>query len=269
MKTLLFELPHRGRIKAFGDDRKRLLHAMTTNHVQQLEPGQGCYAFFLSAQGRIQSDVTILAQPDHLLLDLEPAQAGPIYAHLDKYIIADDVTLENATETQTTLALEGPRAKEILEQIGAPIPEADYASLPWADRLIVKTTYTGAPESYHIYLSPLDAPILKETLEDAGATPASEDEVDTQRILNGKPLYGKDILDTNLTAETGLPHALHFSKGCYLGQEIVERVRSRGHVNKVLQRIEFENEPPAGATITSQTQDPKTNKTVALAYLRP
>ena len=147
-------------------------------------------------------------------------------------------------------------------------PEARYASAAWAGRLVVNTTYTGAAESYHIYLSPLDAPILRETLEDAGAIPARDEQVETERILNGKPRYGVDITDTNLTAETGLTHALHFSKGCYLGQEIVERVRSRGHVNKVLTRIEFEGEAPAG-TITSQTTDPATNKTVALAYVRP
>jgi aminomethyltransferase len=267
MSTFLFELPGRGRIKAFGEDRKRLLHAMTTNHVQQLEPGQGCYAFFLSAQGRILSDVTILAQADHLLLDLEPAQRTPIFQHLDKYIIADDVTLEDASDQQTTLALEGAEAKEILESIGAPVPANDYDSVVWAGRVIVKTSYTGVA-GYHIYLSPLDAPIVKETLEDAGAKPAGEDDVEAIRILNGKPRYGVDITDANLPAETQQTHALHFSKGCYLGQEIVERVRSRGHVNKVLTRIEFEGEAPAG-TITSQTTDPATNKTVALAYIRP
>lgn len=267
MSTILFELPHRGRIKAAGEDRKRLLHAMTTNHVQQLEPGQGCYAFFLSAQGRIQSDVTILARPDHLLLDVEPAQREPIFKHLDKYIIADDVTLEDVTEQETTLAVEGPRAKEILESIGAEVPEAEYGSVEWAGRLVVKTNYTGA-EGYHIYLSPLDAPILRETLEDAGAKPATGEEVEHRRIKNGRPRYGVDITDSNLPQETQLKHALHFSKGCYLGQEIVERVRSRGHVNKVLQRIEFVGDPPAG-TITSQTADPETGKTIALAYIRP
>jgi len=266
-KTLLFELPGRGRIKALGEDRKRLLHAMTTNHVQQLEPGQGCYAFFLSAQGRIQSDVTILARPDYLLLDVEPAQREKIFAHLDKFIIADDVTLEDDSDQQTTLAVEGPGAQEILAAIGAPTPSAAYENAEWAGRLVVNTSYTGAG-GFHIYLSPLDAPVLLETLEDAGARPATGAEIDALRILNGRPLYGVDITDTNLPQETQLTHALHFSKGCYLGQEIVERVRSRGHVNKVLTRIEFEGEPPAG-TITSQTLDPETNKTVALAYVRP
>jgi len=267
MSTMLFELPQRGRIKASGEDRKRLLHAMCTNHVQQLEPGQGCYAFFLSAQGRIQSDVTILCREDHLLLDLEPAQRAPIFQHLDKYIIADDVTLEDVSDQQTTLAVEGPEAAAILTAIGAELPANDYSSVEWAGRLVVKTTYTGAP-GYHIYLSPLDAPILRETLEDAGARPATEDEVERARICNGKPRYGVDIVETTLPQETQLAHALHFSKGCYLGQEIVERIRSRGHVNKVLKRIEFEGDAPEG-TITSRTVDPATGRTVALAYVRP
>lgn len=261
----LFELSGRGRIKVLGEDRKRLLHAMTTNHVQKLEPGQGCYAFFLSAQGRILSDVTILAQPDHLLLDVEPSQAKAIFDHLDKYIIADDVTLEDVTEQQTTLALEGPAAKDILEAIGAPVPVNDYDSVEWAGRLIVRTSYTGA-SGYHIYLSPLDAPILRETLQDARATEASADEIETARILNARPLYGVDITDKNLPQETQLTHALHFTKGCYLGQEIVERVRSRGHVNKVLKRVEL---PLADGTVTSSAYDPRNDKTIALAYVRP
>jgi len=261
----LFELPGRGRIKAFGEDRKRLLHAMTTNHVQQLEPGQGCYAFFLSAQGRILSDVTILAQADHLLLDVEPAQAEAIFAHLDKYIIADDVTLEDVTGQLTTLALEGPAAGDILESIGAPVPVNDFDSVEWAGRLVVRTSYTGAP-GYHIYLSPMDAPILRETLQDARATEASADEIETARILNARPLYGVDITDKNLPQETQLTHALHFSKGCYLGQEIVERVRSRGHVNKVLKRVDM---PLAEGTVTSSTVDPRNGNTVGLAYVRP
>jgi tRNA-modifying protein YgfZ len=265
----LFELPGRGRIKATGDDRKRLLHAMTTNHVQELEPGHGCYAFFLSAQGRIQSDVTILAQEDHLLLDVEPAQREKVFAHLDKFIIADDVTLEDVSDSQTTLALEGPHAARILEAIGAPVPERDYDSASWAGRLVVRTSFSGAP-GFHIYLSPLDAPVVKESLLDAGAREVDSDSVEVARILNGRPLYGVDITDTTLPQETRLAHALHFNKGCYLGQEIVERIRSRGHVNKVLGRIELDGEPTAETgTVTSRTVDPRTGRTVVLAYHRP
>jgi aminomethyltransferase len=265
----LFELSGRGRIKAAGEDRKRLLHAMTTNHVQELAPGHGCYAFFLSAQGRIQSDVTILAQEDSLLLDVEPAQREKVFAHLDKFIIADDVTLEDVSDSQTTLALEGPHAARILEAIGAPIPERDYDSAPWAGRLVVRTSYSGAP-GFHIYLSPLDAPVVKESLLDAGAREVDADTVETARILNGRPLYGVDIVDTTLPQETRLSHALHFNKGCYLGQEIVERIRSRGHVNKLLERVEIDGEPtPETGTVTSRTVDPRTGRTVVLTYRRP
>lgn len=275
----LFELPSRGRIRALGEDRKRLLHAMTTNHVQQLEPGQGCYAFFLNAQGRILSDVTVLALADHLLLDVEPTRAAFVFEHLDRYIIADDVTLENVTDSQTTLALEGPAASEILESIGAPVPANDYDHADWAGRLIVRTSYSGAP-GFHIYINTLDAPIVRETLLDARAQEVSPDVVETARLLHGRPLYGVDIVETTLTAETGLTHAMHFSKGCYIGQEIVERVRSRGHVNKQLARLQIESaEPPApgdkvmagekeAGTITSAAYDPRNNVYTALAIVR-
>ena len=89
----LLDLSARGRIRVTGEDRARLLHAMTTNHVQQLKPGEGLYAFFLNAQGRIQADVYILCFEDHLLLDLEPEARHKILEHLDRFIIADDATL--------------------------------------------------------------------------------------------------------------------------------------------------------------------------------
>ncbi len=126
----------------------------------------------------------------------------------------------------------------------------------------MRTSYTGAA-GYHVYLSPLDAPILRETLQDARATEASADDIETARILNARPLYGVDITDKNLPQETQLTHALHFSKGCYLGQEIVERVRSRGHVNKVLKRVEL----PVEGTVTSSAYDPRNDKTVTLVQV--
>src|SRR5213593_366720 len=83
------DLSARGKIFATGEDRVRLLHAMTTNHIQQLQPGQGCYAFFLSAQGRILADAHLFVLPDRILIDVEPELRARLYQHLDKYIIAD------------------------------------------------------------------------------------------------------------------------------------------------------------------------------------
>src|SRR5438094_4460274 len=93
------DLSRRGKIFASGEDRVRLLHAMTTNHVQKLQPGEGCYVFFLSAQGRVLADANLFALPDRILLDAEPEMREGLYEHLDKFIIADDVTLEDASDT--------------------------------------------------------------------------------------------------------------------------------------------------------------------------
>src|SRR6476659_7348186 len=93
------DLSKRGKIFVTGEDRVRLLHAMTTNHIQQLQAGQGCYAFFLNAQGRIVADVNVFVLPDRLLLDVEPELREKVYQHLDKFIIADDATLEDVSDS--------------------------------------------------------------------------------------------------------------------------------------------------------------------------
>ncbi len=139
------DLSARGKIKLTGEDRARLLHAMTTNHIQQLTPGTGCYAFFLNDKGRVLSDANVLCRPDHFLLDVEPETREPLYQHLDRYIIADDVTLEDVTDATATIAVEGPEAAEVLQRAGAPIPEAEYSSVDWADSVVARLNSTGEP----------------------------------------------------------------------------------------------------------------------------
>src|SRR5277367_5895120 len=106
------DLSARGRIYATGDDRARLLHAMTTNQVKELKPGEGCYAFFLNAQGRILADVNLFVLEDRILLDVEPELRERVLQHLDKFIIADDVTLEDVSESLTSIGIEGPAAEQ-------------------------------------------------------------------------------------------------------------------------------------------------------------
>ncbi len=126
------DLSARGKIRVTGEDRARLLHAMTTQDVQSLTPGQGCYAFFLNAQGRILGDANIFCREDSFLLDTEPETRQKLYDHIDRYIIADDVTLEDATGEMATIAIEGPQAAAVLDRLGAPVPEADYATRSWS-----------------------------------------------------------------------------------------------------------------------------------------
>jgi folate-binding protein YgfZ len=273
------DLSARGKIKLTGEDRARLLHAMTTNHIQQLTPGTGCYAFFLNDKGRILSDANILSRPDHFLLDLEPEAREKIYQHLDHFIIADDVTLEDATGELATLAVEGPKAAEVLLAAGAPIPDADYSTIEWGSRVIARLNSTGSP-GFFIFAPMSEKSELIAQIEAAGAVAADAEAFRVVRLEHGKARYGEDISERFLAQEANQPHALHFSKGCYLGQEIVERVRSRGQVHRVLKPLvlDAKTPPEAGeklqngdaniAEITSAAYSPAFDKVVALAYVR-
>ncbi len=247
--------------------------------MQALQPGEGCYAFFLNAQGRILGDVNILCRPDHFLLDTEAETARKLYEHLDKFIIADDVALEDLTPSTTTIAIEGPLACEAMARIGAPAPAAAYASEEWGARLVAKLSYTGSTGFFIV--APTDERArLIEQIESAGIEAADEETFRIVRLEHGKPRYGEDISERYLAQETNQMHALNFSKGCYLGQEIVERVRSRAQIHRRLLplSINTDHAPAAGtklnkdgapaAEITSAAFSPALGHTVALAYVR-
>lgn len=256
----MIDVSARGRISATGEDRKRLLHAMTTNHVQQLEPGQGTYAFFLNAQGKILGDTLLLCRDEDLLLSVEPESREKIYQHLDKFIIADDVTLGDVTESTCEVAVEGPGAAELLAARGVTLPESDFSVTPWGERLVVKASLTGLP-GYRII-----APAAERDAILALAPVASDEDGETARIENGHPRYGVDFTELNIAHETGLLHAIHFSKGCYLGQEIVERVRARGLVQRQLMALKIDGtaEPAPGDAIVSDGAEPSGKITSAV-----
>jgi aminomethyltransferase len=265
------DLSTRGKIFVTGEDRVRLLHAMTTNHIQQLQPGQGCYAFFLTAQGRILADANIFVLPDRILLDVEPELREKLYQHLDKFIIADDVTLQDSSDELAAPSFEGPLAAEALVSMGAPIPESPYSHVDWNGRIVARVSSTGAP-GFRIF-GPAEM--------FAGFVPVDEESARVVRLEHAKPRYGEDIFDSTLPQETQQSHALHFSKGCYIGQEIVERIRSRGHINRLLVGLHIDAgvAPMAGTKlsaidgaevgeITSAAFSPALEKVVALGYVR-
>lgn len=273
------DLSARGKIKLTGEDRARLLHAMTTNHIQQLTPGSGCYAFFLNDKGRILSDANILCRPDHFLLDLEPEAREKIYQHLDHFIIADDVTLEDATAKLATIAVEGPKSADILRAAGAPIPEAEYSTAEWGSRVVARLNSTGS-SGFFLFASMPEKNALIGEIEAAGAVAADCEAFRVVRLEHGKARFSEDFGERFLAQEANQPQALHFNKGCYLGQEIVERVRSRGQIHRKLNPIVLDvKEPPEpgvkletvegnAAEITSAAYSPALQKVVALAYVR-
>jgi aminomethyltransferase len=275
----LLDLRGRGLLRATGDDRARFLHAMTTNHVQQLEPGDFCYAFFLNAQGRVLADALLVSTPAAILIDTEPERRAFLQEHLDKFIIADDVTLEDISEQNATFGVEGPAASRVLTTIAIdPLP-APGKWISWQDWTVLPASVTGAT-GYRLYGPATEAEPLRRRLLNAGAEEATSEEIQTARIENAKPRYGDDLSDSYIPQETRQLHALHFSKGCYLGQEIVERVRSRGQVHRLLAQFVIPTEHPpdrgtkihAGSAdageITSAAYSPALDKVVALGYLR-
>jgi tRNA-modifying protein YgfZ len=273
------DLTGRGKLRVLGEDRARLLHAMTTNHIEKLKPGEGCYAFFLNAQGRILGDANVLCLEDHFLLDTEPETRRKLFEHLDRYIIADDVTLDDATDRVATIAVEGPEASRVLSKLGAPLPPAPYSHAPWEAKIVARLNSTGS-DGYFVFAPIEEKAHLVAQLSSAGAMEASADEARTVRIEHGRPRYGEEVTERYLVQETDQLHAVHFSKGCYLGQEIVERVRSRAQIHRVLRRVEIDSPqvPEAGTKLTSGEArageiasaafSPALGKTVALAYVR-
>ena len=272
------DLSARGRIVARGRDRARLLHAITSNEVKKMTPGGGCYAFLLSPQGRIQADLSLFAFEDHILLDTEVELREKVLLHIKRYIIADQVELEDVTLTTACIGLEGPRAAAILATLGAPVPATDYAHVAWDDATVAAVTVTGQP-GVRIYAPAERAAAVVHQLEAAGAVSATPDEARLVRIENGKPRFGEEIRDTSLPQETQQMHAVSFNKGCYIGQEIVERIRAQGRVNKKLTRVTLEGGelPAAGskttvdgaeAEVMSAILSPESGAVVALAYVR-
>jgi aminomethyltransferase len=273
------DLSARGKIRVRGEDRARLLHAMSTNNVKDLRPGEGLYAFFLTAQGRILADAYIYNLGEALLLDTEPEIAGKLCDHLNKYIIADDVTLEDETTQWAAVGLEGLNFRERAIAVGVPVPPQKFSITEWGAGFVSRVAATGA-DGIRIFLLSDQRDALVERLAALGVPRATSEEARLVRLENGIPRYGEDISERHLVQETQQLQAIHTNKGCYLGQEIVERVRSRGQVHRQLMPIRIRSTTPpepgtkltaAGnnaAEITSAAYSPALGEVVALGYVR-
>jgi aminomethyltransferase len=181
---------------------------------------------------------------------------------VDKYIIAEDVTLEDVA--LAVLGIEGPRAAQVLDSAGAPLPSGDYSHSAWGDAVIARVSETGGP-GFRIWLAPQRKDELIARLALPAATPEDRRIV---RLEHGRPRYGEDITEATLPQESQQMHAVSFNKGCYLGQEIVERIRARGQVHRRLEGFEYEPGYPPDAQITSEAFSPALGRMVALGYVR-
>ena len=241
-----------GWIKITGSDRVRWLNGMITNSVLDLEPGNGRYTFLLNAQGRIQGDGIVFAESDCLLLETSRTQIEKLISHLDRFIIMDDVELEDVSHVWSGLLIAGPNAGRVLASIEiTAISTPDITRSPLRiDSHPASLLHAHSPlvPRFELWSTPEVIDRLSERLLAAGAKPASALTLEQLRTLEGTPLYGTDIRDRELPQETGQNRALHFSKGCYLGQEIVERIRSRGNVHRTFHTFKLHGTVPASGS---------------------
>ncbi|MHB1022825.1 MAG: CAF17-like 4Fe-4S cluster assembly/insertion protein YgfZ [Acidobacteriaceae bacterium] len=264
LKSLLrqagaYDLGMRGWVRVTGEDRVRWLNGMVTNSIQQLAPGAGCYNLVLNAQGRIQGDVYAFQLGSEILLQTDRTQLAHLIPMLDHFIIMDDVELNDLSAEWTGIGITGPEAAAVLSRAGISIEGLQPIQLRTAqwngvDGMLVAAYSAGAPK-FEIWCKPEQVSAIWDALLQAGATACGSQSMEWLRLLEGTPHYGTDIRDKDLAQETGQTRALHFAKGCYLGQEIVERIRSRGNVHRILSGFHLTGELPAqGSTLEADGQ---------------
>jgi folate-binding protein YgfZ len=272
------------RVAVRGEDRLRWLNGMVTNTVEGLAPCSGAWNLVLNAQGRIQGELYVWREDDALELEIAEEQREKLLAHLDRFIIMDDVELSPREES--ALGLTGPQADQVLQRLGFPVPAAPLTRLraEWKGQpLLLQRAYGVLAPHYELWVRKEEIPALWDALLQAGAAPAGAESLEALRVAEAIPAYGVDMVERDLPQETAQLRALHFTKGCYLGQEIVERIRSRGSVHRHLRQLALTGPLPApgselffvnaagtqaaAGAVTSAVQLP-TGQALALAVIR-
>ncbi|MGH9433230.1 MAG: aminomethyltransferase family protein [Terriglobia bacterium] len=283
----IFDFSFRARVTAKGSDRTRFLQGMVSNDVKKLEPGQGVYATILDTRGHILADLRIYCTPDFYLLETDADLAEKALQALTRYNVGARVPLEPAG--LWAVVFQGPASRRLVEvclQVNLPaMNEYDFITTAFAEQpaYVVRASSTGE-EGYEVWSSREAITAVWERgmakAAEFGALPCGVEALETLRIEAGIPRYGQDLGEDTLPLEAGLLNALSFNKGCYIGQEIVERARSRGHVNWKLVGliVDSPQTPSAGqklladgkeiGEITSACVSPSTGRTIALAYVR-
>jgi folate-binding protein YgfZ len=239
-------------LRITGSDATRWLNGMVSNSIQALEPGEGNYNFLLNAQGRIQGDATVYrettAEPAEFLLATSARQVETIQKHLDHFIIMDDVELTPANTDEAGLLVVGKQAAGALAKAG--LPAIEPLRLVHADTehgpVLLLTPASGNVPVFELRGATATIDGIRKALQ---ISEVSAESLEFLRLLDARPIFGQDIRNTetarDLPQETAQAHALHFAKGCYLGQEIVERIRSRGQVHRRFTAFRLTGELPA------------------------
>jgi len=275
----LIDRQGRGRIVASGRDRASYLQGMLTNDVLALTPGQGCYACYLTAQGRMISDMWVFALDDLMLLTLPLATRATVLSKLDQFIFSEDVQLGDVTDTFASLAVAGPSAAAVLTEVleGAgpsawTLPEGGNfrARFRGEPAIVLRIGDLGVP-GYEVLVDTSMNGVLRERLHEAGAVDVSMEAADMLRVEGGIPAFGVDMDEDTIPLEAGIEaRAISLTKGCYVGQEVIIRVLHRGH-GRVARRlvglsIESQQVPAAGTSIQSDTEPHDVGRVTSAAW---
>ena len=295
-KAGLIDLSFRTQVRFTGEDRIDFLQGMLSNDVKALRPGEGCPATLLTEQGRIVADLCVYAEESAILLDLDARIKEKTVEALDRFIIADDVEIEDLSAHQVTLAVQGPTAAEILEVAGlSSLPERDLqhkdATLADVRVRVIRSDQTGR-SGYEFHVPDDRAAVVWQALAQLdGLRPVGHTALNMLRVEAGIPWYGLDMDEDRIVLEVGLDRAISFHKGCYLGQEVVERASARGRMNRQLSGFLLQKDrdsedsgdlsdslPARGARLlsdakevgwlTSVTTSPTLGRPIALGYVR-
>ena len=287
-KAGLIDLSFRTQVKFTGEDRSDFLQGMLSNDVKALRPGDGCSATLLTEQGRIVADLRVYAEESAILLDLDARIKEKTVEALDRFIIADDVEIEDLSAHQVTIAVQGPAAAQVLAAAGLsslPEQELQHQDETIADVRVrvVRSDQTGKG-GYEFHVPSGRAPVVWQALAQLdGLLPVGHTALNMLRVEAGIPWYGLDMDEDRIVLEVGLDRAISFNKGCYLGQEVVERASARGHMNRLLIGFLLQNKgqdalPTRGdrllkedkevGWLTSITTSPTLGRPIALGYVR-
>jgi folate-binding protein YgfZ len=288
----LIDRSHRGRIVVSGRDRASYLQGLLTNDIAALTAGHGCYAAYLTAQGRMITDLLVYELGDVILLTLPGDVKDAVLAKLDQFIFSEDVTLGDVTETFCQVAVVGPAAAGLLAGTLQRVVADELASMPEHGSLrvsfdaqaaiVVRVSDTGEP-GFDVFVDRAFGDRLKAALVSGGALDVDATTADAIRIEAGVPVFHRDMDEDTIPLEAGIEsRAISLTKGCYVGQEVIIRVLHRGHgrvARKLVGLVMEGTAVPAAGTavradereagkVTSAALSPALGRPIALAYVQ-
>ena len=276
--------PSRGVIALTGDDRRSFLHALVTNDVATLENGRGTYAAYLTPQGRMISDMRVIEAGGRTLLGVERSVVGPLAERLDKLIFSEDVQVVDLSSEIAEVGVHGPLAADIIGRVTAVRVDdlqRQYDNIASPPLTIVRDDAFGVT-GFSVYVPRVESESFRKKLVTAGAMDASDETFEALRIEAGRPRFGVDMSTDTIPLEAGIEdRAMSFTKGCYVGQEVIIRVVHRGH-GRVARRL-VRMVLPGGTVpsrgdkilaagqqvgeITSAAESPKAGAPMAMGYV--